>query len=410
MVEPDSSKDVHGNPPNMATTWLHFSGILWQVTTKRRGWGEGSVYQRNTDGQWVGTVELGRDHRGRRRRRVVYGRTKREVLGKLDEARSDTRSGLEPIDQRLTTGRWLDVWLAEHCSGLSAGSFTTYRHAVESYIRPEVGHIQLVKLTPAYVEKMGRELRGRGLSANTAKLAHRVLRAALSVAERHGVVHRNVAAIAAGPRRDDRAKTDDVLTGEDAEAVLQAAAKDRLGALATVLLTLGLRKGEALALRWDKVELDGPEPSLTVATTLSRVTGKGLTLGPTKTTGSEGTIPLVEPALSALRQHRSRQATERLAAAVWVDSGIVFASPIGTWTDPRNALRSWHSWTQAAGLGKRRMHASRHTCATVMLANGAPLEVVSAVLRHSSIRITADTYARVAADAKRRALSSPHST
>lgn len=179
---------------------------------------------------------------------------------------------------------------------------------------------------------MGRELRQRGLSANTAKLAHSVLRAALSVAERHGVVHRNVAAIAAGPRRDDRARTDDTLTAEHAEAVMRAAQHDRLGALAPVLLTLGLRKGEALALRWEHIDLDGPDASLTVAATLSRVTGHGLTVGPTKTAGSEGTIPLVEPALSELREHRRRQAAERLAASAWVDPGIVFASPLGTWT------------------------------------------------------------------------------
>ncbi len=335
---------------------------------------------------------------------MVYGRTKRDALDKLEKARSDKSHGLEPVDQRLTTGQWLDTWMTEHCGDLSAGSRSTYRNAVESYVRPAVGAIPLAKLTPAHVEKMSRDLRQRGLSANTAKAAHRVLRASLSVAERHGIVHRNVAAIAAGPKRDDRARTDDTLKPEEAEAVIDAAKGDRLGALATVLLTLGLRKGEALALRWENIDLDGPEPSLTVASTLSRVAGQGITVGPTKTTGSEGTIPLVEPALSDLRAHRKSQAAERLAAGTWVDPGIVFASPIGTWTDPRNVLRYWHEWTQAAGLGKRRMHASRHTCATIMLANGIPLEVVSAVLRHSSIRITADTYARVGADAKRKAL------
>jgi integrase len=362
------------------------------------------VYRRQRDGLWVGTVELGRDHRGRRRRQAVYGRTKREALEKLDKARQTKGQGLEPMDQRLTVGEWLDTWLRDHTAELSPGSLTTYRQGVESYVRPEVGHIRLAKLSPADVERMGRALKARGLSANTAKLAHRVLRASLSVAERHGIVHRNVAAIASGPRRDDRAKTDDTLTPAEADAVIAAAAKDRLGALATLLLTLGLRKGEALALRWTHVELDDPSPSITITATLSRVTGKGLVVGSTKTAGSEGSIPLVEPALSAMRQHRKRQGKERLAAAAWADADIVFASPIGTWTDPRNALRAWHEWTQQAGLGKRRMHASRHTCATVMLASGVPLEVVSAVLRHSSIRMTADSYARVSADAKRRGL------
>ena len=374
------------------------------MATARRGWGEGSVYRRQTDGQWVGTVELGRDQRGRRRRCVVYGRTKREALEKLDRARRDKRQGLEPVDQRLTTGEWLDRWMTEQLDDLSPGSKVTYRQTVESYIKPEIGGVKLQKLTPAHVETMGRAIRNRGLSANTAKLAHRVLRSALSAAERHGVVHRNVAAIAVGPKRDDRAKTDDVLSVSDAEALIRAATPDRLGSLAVVLLTLGLRRGEVLALRWEDIDLDSAEPTVSISGTLSRVAGSGLVVGPTKTAGSEGTIPLVEPALSALREHRRRQSRERLAADVWVDPAIVFATPVGTWVDPRNALRLWHSWTAAAGLGTRRMHASRHTCATVMLSNGVPLEVVSAVLRHSSIRMTADAYARVGADAKRKAL------
>ena len=223
------------------------------------------------------------------------------------------------------------------------------------------------------------------------------------------MIHRNVAAIAVGPKRDERARTDDVLSAEEAEAVLEAAKADRLGALAAVLLTLGLRRGEALALRWDCVDIDGTEPSVSVEGTLSRVTGAGLVMGATQTVGSAGTIPLVEPALSALRNHRRTQAKERLAANLWMDPQIVFATPSGTWVDPRNALRLWQSWTAAASLGNRRMHTSRHTCATVMLANGVPLEVVSAVLRHSSIRMTADAYARVSADAKRKALGRPGS-
>ena len=114
---------------------------------------------------WVATIELGRDHKGRRRRRVVYGRTKREALIKLEQARMDKHQNLEPMDLRLTTGEWLDTWLSEHSAELSPGSRITYRRTVETYVRPAVGHIRLAKLTPADVERMGRELRERGLSA-----------------------------------------------------------------------------------------------------------------------------------------------------------------------------------------------------------------------------------------------------
>ena len=131
------------------------------MVTRRRGWGEGAVYRRQRDGLWVGTVELGRDHRGRRRRQAVYGRTKREVLEKLDKARQDKGHGLEPVDQRLTVGEWLDTWLTEHTRELSPGSLATYRNGVESYVKPEVGHIKVATLSPADVERMGRK-RGTG--------------------------------------------------------------------------------------------------------------------------------------------------------------------------------------------------------------------------------------------------------
>lgn len=92
------------------------------MVTSRRGWGDGAVYRRQRDGLWVGTVELGRDHRGRRRRQAVYGRTKREALEKLNQARQSKCQGLEPMDQRLTVGEWLDTWLVEYTAELSPGA------------------------------------------------------------------------------------------------------------------------------------------------------------------------------------------------------------------------------------------------------------------------------------------------
>jgi integrase len=109
--------------------------------------------------------------------------------------------------------------------------------------------------------------------------------------------------------------------------------------------------------------------------------------------------------LEALREHRARQAAERLAARVWDDSGHVFTTEIGTPLDGRNVSRTWHGWCEAAGVGGRRFHASRHTAATLLLDRGVPLEVVSAVLGHAGLAITADVYAAVTEDAKRRALA-----
>jgi len=171
-----------------------------------------------------------------------------------------------------------------------------------------------------------------------------------------------------------------------------------------LLLRLGLRKGEALGLRWDEVDLDAEE--VTIAHTIKFPEGGGYTLKEPKTEDSVRTIPLLSMELTALRQHRKAQTARRLAAPVWHEADdFVFTTSIGTPIHQRNATRWWHSLLKDADVGQRRMHASRHTCATLLLEDGVPLEVVSAILGHASLSITADIYAKVGKDSMRRALS-----
>jgi integrase len=102
-------------------------------------------------------------------------------------------------------------------------------------------------------------------------------------------------------------------------------------------------------------------------------------------------LPLVAGTAEALREHRRRQAAERLALGrLWVDTGHVFTTSTGTPLDPRNVNRWWSALCERARVGHRRFHAARHTAATLLLEQGVPLEVVSAVLGHAGLAITAD--------------------
>lgn len=168
-----------------------------------------------------------------------------------------------------------------------------------------------------------------------------------------------------------------------------------------------MRKGEALALRWDDVDFEAAR--LRIGRTRTRVAGIGVMETPTKTKGSARTIPPTVSVHAALLRHRRQQEAEAEAAGpAWKAEGYVFSTPTGEGLDPRNALRWWHRLTEQASLGKRRMHAGRHTAATLLLDAGVPLEVVSSILGHSGIAITADTCARVLEDAS--AGRSPPST
>jgi integrase len=165
-------------------------------------------------------------------------------------------------------------------------------------------------------------------------------------------------------------------------------------------VTVGLRKGEALALTWDDVNMRRAE--VTVRGTLRRVPGVGLVINKPKTERGTRTVALPPIAVDALRRHRQTQRLERIAAgARWTDTEYVFTTEIGTPIDPDNLQRAWRKITTRAGLGNLRFHALRRSAATVALAQGVPLEVISRQRGHAGYAITADVYAHVGAAAQR---------
>lgn len=384
--------------------------------TKRRGPGEGGVYQRR-NGLWCGSVELSRDMSGRRQRKIVTAKTKTELFKKLKAVRRRVDSGQPVTDGTQTVGAYLDWWIENVApSTIKPSTVNDYRFVLKRYVKPHVGHITLSKLTPQHIRTMLHKLetssrivgKGKmqrevvGYSARTRQYARSVLRRALKHAERDGLVTRNVVTLVDGPRVS-RTKLDDTLSVNEVRRVLDTVRGDRLEALAKLVLRLGLRKGEVTALRWSDIDFDVAQ--ISVRGTLKYVDG-ALTVDAPKTAAAERTIPLIGDLVDVLKAHRARQARERLAAGRnWIDSGYVFSMTDGRPLNPTTLHVWWKGLTKRADVGDRRFHATRHTAATMLLDEGVALEVVSAILGHASIKITADVYARVTQDAKRRALA-----
>jgi integrase len=174
---------------------------------------------------------------------------------------------------------------------------------------------------------------------------------------------------------------------------LAEARQDRLYAVWAVALAAGLRKGEALALRWQDVDLEAG--TLRVSQTVQRVAGK-LVFSEPKTARSRRTVPLSPVAVTALRAHRAMQATERLrAGTLWHDSGLVFTTTVGTALDPRHLNRLFDDLCRRANIRRVRVHDLRHTCASLLLAQGVEPKVIMETLGHSQISTTMDLYAHV---------------
>ena len=159
------------------------------------------------------------------------------------------------------------------------------------------------------------------------------------------------------------------------------------------MLGLGLRRGEALGLAWSDVSLD--RGVLVIRHALKREGGT-LVLGEVKTAKSRRSLNIPRPVVDSLKAHRARQTQERLAVGeAWTDSGLVFTTQVGTPLDPRNIYRDFVGVCERSGLGRWHPHELRHSAASIMLAQGVPIEVVSDILGHSSIRMTADVYGHI---------------
>ncbi|ETA03989.1 site-specific recombinase XerD [Frankia sp. CcI6] len=354
----------------------------------RRAHGEGGLYQRASDGRWVGVVDLGWID-GKRRRRTVYGRTQKEARDKMAELRKAADKGQDLAAKPQTVAQWLAYWLDEIKAhdGTRPSTLARYQYAIDGHIVPVLGKIRLDKLTPADVRRLHAARRDSMKPASLAKV-HAVLRAALTDAERMDLVSRNVAKSVQAPKLGDAEPRE--LMVEQARRFLDVAAGDRLEALFVVALTMGLRRGELLGLRWDDVDLDAG--TLRVVRSAQRVSGT-LRLVETKTRGSRRPVPIPATTVEALRRHQKYQEQERAdAGTAWKENGLVFASTVGTLMEPRNVTRRVQQLRGRASLPTLRLHDFRHACASFLLAAGVEPRTVMEILGHATMRMTMERY------------------
>ncbi len=365
---------------------------------RRRPRGEGSIYH-TADGRWRGAI-VAVDADGRHTRHVVSGQSQAIVRERLRDLRRRLEDTGRPT-ARTTVADYLAGWLAAEEGRVRSASWRARAQHCRDWLIPELGHIPLADLRPSDVDRLMTTVLSRGRSGVTARGIRGTLRRALGDAQRDELIVRNVAALSRPPAVARREMH--VLTAEETRALLED--DGDLAPLFAVAATTGLRQGEVLGLTWADVELEGPAPTLTVRHSMARIRGGGWGLAETKTPRSRRTLELGPTTVRALRRQRARQAAQRLAAGeLWQDrDGLVFTDALG------RSLRSWtvdrefHATLARLGLPRVRFHDLRHGVASLMLAQGVPLKLVSDALGHSTIAITADVYAHMDRAQKREA-------
>lgn len=357
---------------------------------KRRGHGEGSIYQRK-DGRWEARVSLPADSAGKRRRRAVYGRTRAEVATKLHDLQHSKRSGLSIEPSKVTVGQYLAAWMKDVVTPrVRASTAAEYQRHVDRVIG-EVGSVPLKNWKAADIRGLWAQFEREEIGSRTRHAIHVTIRQALADAVSDGLLVVNPAAAVKAPRQTTPNRR--FLTPEQVRTLLEAVDKTgtpQTTALVTLVAATGMRIGEALGLRWEDVDLKSA--SVRIRRTLAEVNGRFIEQDP-KTKSSNRTISLPKRAIERLRRYRKARGTVPLGSA------LVFHDQNGSWLRKTNLYqRILNPLLIEAELPKVGWHALRHAHATALLAAGEPIADVAGRLGHRDSSLTMRIYAHALPD------------
>ena len=369
---------------------------------KRRANGEGNIRKRS-DGRWEGRYTAGRDpETGKTVYKNVLGKTQAEVKAKLKQAIQENTEVDTLKAAQYTVGQWMDIWFENYAKiKVRPTSHQTYRGYIDNHIKPNIGKIQLGKLTTLELQKLYKKLlsKGRvdrieakgqpkGLSPKTVRNIHQVISSAMDFARSQKLIAVNPADSCALPKLEHREMK--TLPAEQLASFLREAKESGVFEMYYIELATGLRRGELLGLKWEDLDLE--QGTLRVQRQVSRINGE-VVEAPLKTKNSYRTISLGGDAVGILNEQRKKCG----------GSEYVFPSPTGGPISPDSVIQMLHRVLKRAGLPKVRFHDLRHTFATVALQNGVDIKTVSGMLGHYSAGFTLDTYAHVTTAAQREA-------
>jgi integrase len=356
----------------------------------KRGAGEGSVRQR-PNGLWEARLSYV-DPDGKRRSASFYAPTAEAARAKLDEARDRIKADAPVKDSPLRLADWIESWCdtALAASPRKESTKALYKTLARKHLSPApLGTTPLERLRKSHIDGLIVKLRKQDLSDSTVRQVYTVLRAILDDAVLDGLLARNPCVLVKRPGIERKEAKH--LDAADVAALLKAAKGLRYRPVLALIAATGLRRGEALALRWEHVNLK--DATLRVATTLSRIDGELIITEP-KSARSRRTVPLSPAVVKLIKAQRAAQAGERLHAVNrWADTGLVFTTELGTPVEPRNLLRTIELAAAKAGLPEGiGVHTLRHSAAVAWLESGVHIKAVADLLGHSSIAVTGDIY------------------
>ena len=297
----------------------------------------------------------------------------REILTELDK-------GIFVKPGKTTLGEYLNAWLTDYVkSNLAIKTHEQYSYVCVKHTIPTLGNVQLFDLRPTHLQHLYAEKQKAGLSNRTVQLIHVILHKALNNAVKSGLISRNVCDAVDAPKSKRRLMR--TMSEAEIQLFLEMARDTEYYSLFYTLLFTGLRRNEALALRWSDVDL--------LLCQLSVIKSK--------TNGSRRMVALSPSNVAVLQEHREAQDRQREALNMTLtsNSDFVFCHYDGKPLLPNSVTHAWIKLARRCGLDGARLHDARHTHASLLLKQGVHPKIVQERLGHAGIAITLDLYSHV---------------
>jgi integrase len=318
----------------------------------------------------------------------VYGATRKEAAEKLARIKQQLRSGALVDAGKRTLADLASAWLGAVAPSLKPRTVHDYGKEIELHIKPALGNIKLSRLEPAHIQNFLASIQKRGHMRLAQRLFCR-LHTMLKAAVLWGWLGENPCDRVLRPTY--RAERKELWTPEELSAFLTSTHDHWLHPLWVFLIATGCRLGEALALRWEDVDLQAR--AVGIGKTLHRIGGKWVVTEP-KTKSAVRVITLPPEAVAALRRQRAQQAEWRLRAGPdWTDTGLVFTGKHGQPLGQSTVNHALQRECRRLGVAVVSAHSLRHLHASLLLWEGLPLTSVSKRLGHANPNITATIYA-----------------
>lgn len=348
---------------------------------------------------WTAVVDLPPGPQGERRQTRISAKTRREVEQKMTALLVEVERGGYVDARRMTVGEYLASWLAATANTVRPSTVKQYRVAMQRACAA-FGGLPLGRLTAETIEAFYADLLANGLAPATVRLQHAVLSKALKQAVQRRYIASNPCTYVTPPRVPTPELN--VWDQAQAQAFLRDSARDALAPLWLLLLATGMRRGEALALRWRDVDME--RGVVSISRTLARGAQRNWEIREPKSDAGRRAVPVSPSVVAALRAHQERQDARReLIGAGWPVDGFVFDRGDCVLLDPDRVSYRFRRIVNALGLPPIRLHDLRHTSATLMLAGGVHPKVAQERLGHANIAMTMDRYSHVSENMQRAA-------